>query len=180
MPKRPKRPVSVQQITGGPGPTVEAGGKTWRLGFNTQNAKARLEELVRSRVTRDALRLRREVGGEEGEQLWQDTRDSLAAGHYDTFGAGWLRVLKSSIGNALFVLSLLQKHHPEATEAEAVSLLASEPEQMEAALAVVASDFLTAVARQMATERGATPHEADKLAAELLSKATPAKPTGSG
>lgn len=177
MSKKRKPVPPAQFIAGHPGPAVESAGKTWRLGFNTQNAKARLEELIRARVLRDALRLRREAGGDDGEQLWQDTRDSLAAGHYDTFGPGWLRVLRSGIGSTLFVLSLLQKHHPTATEADAAALVANEPDQVNAALAVVAPDFFSAVARQMAAERGAPPEQAERVAAELSAALTSAAAT---
>lgn len=177
-PKRgPRRAPSAQYITMSPGPTIEADGATWRLGFNTQNAKGRLEELVRAQVVRDGLRLKRELPPEEGELLWQDTRDSLAAGHYDTFEKGWFRVLKSSVGNRLFLLSLLQKHHPNATEADALHLLTNHRDQVEAALAVVSPDFLHAVARQTATERGATPQDAEAVATGLMRTAAEALKT---
>lgn len=179
-PKPPKRTPSTQFITMSPGPTIEAGEKTWRLGFNTQNAKGRLEELVRAQVVRDALKLKTELPGDDGETLWQDTRDSLAAGHYDTFEKGWFRVLKSEIGNRLFLLSLLQKHHPDATATDALSLLTNHREQVDAALAVISPDFLHAVARQTATQKGATPHDAEAVASELMRKMQSVLVTGSG
>lgn len=179
--KLPDRVPGAQFITGAPGPTIQTPGKVWRLGLNTQNAKGRLEELVRAQVVRDALRLKREVGGDEGEQVWQDTRDALAAGHYDTFEKGWFRILKSAVGNKLFLLSLLQKHHPEATEADALALMVGAREETEAALAVISPDFLLAVARQVATERGTSPEDAGAIATELLAQTTaaPAPPTAS-
>lgn len=180
--RAPKRAPSAQFVAGHPGPVIEAGDKTWRLGFNTQNAKARLEELIRAHVVRDALKLKRDVGGADGEQVWQEYSDSLAAGHYDTFGPGWFRVMKSLTGNRLFLLSLLQRHHPDATEADAAHLLANHRDATEAALAVISPDFLRAVARQTAADRGATPHSADAFAAELLAAAqaemTPVPATG--
>ncbi|AMV24596.1 hypothetical protein VT84_09385 [Gemmata sp. SH-PL17] len=167
--KRGKRAPSTQFITMTPGPTIEADGKTWRLGFNTQNAKGRFEELVRAHVLRDAIRTR-QVLGDDGETYYQDVRDSLTAGHYDTFEPGWVRILKSSAGSRLFLLSLLQKHHPDATEADAQNLLTNHRAETEAALAVVSPDFLQAVARQTALEKGATPQAADAVAAELANK----------
>ncbi|TXH99553.1 MAG: hypothetical protein E6Q76_19585 [Rhizobium sp.] len=171
--KKPaRRQPSAQFIAGHPGPTIEAGSKTWRLGFNTQNAKARLEELIRAHVTREGLKLKRDVGGEDGDEVWQEYRDSLASGHYDTFGPGWFKVLKSLVGNKLFLLSLLQKHHPDATESDALDLLANHRDATEAALNVISPDFLSAVAREVATSRGATPQNADAFAADLIAKAS--------
>lgn len=171
MSKRSKKPKertpSVQYMTGHPGPTIDADGKTWRLGFNTQNAKGRLEELVRSRVVRDALALKESVGGEAGEKYWEDTRDALAAGHYDTFEVGWFRVVKSSVGSKLFLLALLQKHHPNATEADAYALLTNHTAQTEAAVSVIAPDFFLAVVVQMAKEQGKTIN-AEAVASELV------------
>lgn len=155
---------SAQYITGDPGPTITMGSKVWRLGFNTQNAKGRLEELIRTHVVRDALKLRGDIGGEAGEQYWQDARDALAAEHYHTFEKGWFRVLKSNVGNRLFLLSLLQKHHPDATEADALALLTQESEQTEQAMAVVSPTFICAAARQIAIERGAAEDKADAIA----------------
>jgi hypothetical protein len=173
----PSRVASVQQVTGHPGPTITTGGKTWRLGFNTQNAKGRLEELIRSQVVRSALQIRVELSSELGEQYWQDAQDSLAAQHYSTFGKGWFRVVKSAIGSKLFLLSLMQRHHPDATEADAAYLLANEPEQTEAALVVIAPDFFHAAMVQIAAEAG---KKLDPEAvAALLNEATAALATAS-
>ena len=165
-PGRAKPPAyvpSVQQLTGSPGPTVEALGKKWRLGFNDQDAKGALEELVRAHHTRRAVREKRTIGGEEGELVWSDFCAIKAQGFYDTFRPGWIATLRSEDGPFLFLQSLLQKHHPDVTLADAQEMMVGEPEQVMAAVEVVAPDFFAAVAIQ----KGHATEDAKAGAAEI-------------
>lgn len=144
------RTPSVQQLAGAPGPTVEGLGGVWRLGFNDQNAKGALEELVRAHFVRRELPLKRALPAAEGERYWRDeVRPLLDSGYYDTFGAGWVATLRSPEGVLLFLQSLLLKHHPGVTFAEARDLFAAEPEQVMAAVEVVAPDFFGRAAVEM-------------------------------
>lgn len=140
---------SVQQLASSPGPTIRALGKTWRLGFNDQNAKGALEELIRSHHTRIAIREKRNIGGEEGELAWSEFCALKAKGFYDTFGKGWQATLQSQEGVMLFLQSLLMKHHPDITTEKTIDILAAEPEETMAALEVVAPDFFAAATNQM-------------------------------
>ncbi len=162
-------------MVAGPGPTVECGGKTWRLGFNTQDAKARLEELIRAHVVRDAIKTKRAVGGAEGQEAYDHTDRQLKAGHYYTFARGWSEILQSPVGAVLYLLSLLQEHHPDAAEADALRLLSEEPEQTEQAVAAVSPDFFAAAAVQ----RGVKPADAERIA-EAVAKATTRTTSGAG
>ena len=164
-PGRAKRSYvpSVQQLASSPGPTIHALGKTWRLGFNDQNAKGALEELIRSHHTRIAVRDKRAIGGEEGELIWSEFCALKAKGFYDTLGDGWRATLKSQIGTVLFLQSLLLKHHPDMTAELALDIFAAEPEEATAALEVVAPDFFAAVAVQM----GRSTDEAHAAGAEI-------------
>lgn len=147
--KRPEFTPSVQQVVGSPGPTVEAMGKKWRLGFNDQDAKGALEELIRSHHTRQAVREKRSIGGEVGQQVWEEFCALKAKGFFDTFNRGWVATMNSAEGPFVFLQSLLLKHHPESTRADAEEMMVSEPEQVIAAVEVVAPDFFAAVAIQM-------------------------------
>lgn len=145
-----RRPASVQQIVGGPGPTVDAVGKTWRLGFNDQNAKGALEELIRAHVIRRELPIKKALGPEEGQKYWEnEIRPLFDAGYYDTFGMGWLATMKSPDGVILFLQSLLLRNHPEVTLDRAREIFAEEPDQVIAAVEVVAPDFFASAAVQM-------------------------------
>jgi len=171
--KVPKNVAGVSHMAAGPGPTVVSGGKTWRLGFNTQDAKGRLEELVRGHVVRDAIKTKRAVGGADGDETYAHTDRLLKQGHYYTFAQGWAEIIQSPVGAVMFLMSLLQEHHPDATEADAMRLLADEPEQIEAAVSAVSPDFFAAAAVQ----RGVRPEDAVKVsravAASIETRAAP-------
>lgn len=160
---------SVQQMTGRPGPTVVVGKKVYRLGFNTQDAKGRLEELVRSQKTREAVREKRRLGGQDGEDYFADFVALCDRNHYATLGPGWKAVLATPEGTVLFLLSLLQEYHPDMAAGEALELLRSEPEQCEQALRVIAPNFFRAIAVQVAMQRGAKPGpELDAAVADIV------------
>lgn len=154
----------MSQIIASPGPTIHHNGKVWRLGFNDQNAKGRLEELIRSHVIRDALQTKRELGGKDGEESYEFTDNKVKKGYYHTFAKGWNEILNSSVGAVLYMLSLLQKHHPDATEDDARTLLINEPEQSEAAIVAISPDFLETVAIQM----GVSPEKATLAAITIV------------
>lgn len=161
--KVPRHVAGVTHMVAGPGPAVEWAGKTWRFGFNHQDAKGRLEELIRAHVVRDALRTKRALGGAEGQEAYDLTDAKVKGGHYLTFARGWAEVLNSPAGVLLYTRSLLQEHHPDVTDDDVRRMLAEEPEQTEAAVAAVSPDFFKAVAVQM----GETPETAETIAAEL-------------
>lgn len=176
-PKVPREVAGVTHMTASPGPTVvEAGGRVWRLGFNDQDAKARLEELIRGHVIRDALATKRAVGGPDGEAHYRDAASRVEGGEYLTFAPGWARLMGQPAGSLLFLLSLLQEHHPDATADDVRRLSVAEPEQCEAAVRAVAPDFFAAAALQM----GLAPGAAAGLAAEMAAAIGGAAPaTGS-
>lgn len=164
----------IQRMVAHPGPTVASEGVTWRLGFNDQDAKGELEELIRAYVLRDALKNKRALGGKEGEDDYEATRAQIRRGHFHTFEKGWLDVVNSPVGAVLFLQSLLRRHHPDVTEGDARALLVREREQTEAAVEVVAPDFFKA----MAVGKGLKPADAEKFAAAVV--AGLGKPATSG
>lgn len=168
-----KKRQGVQPMIAHPGPTVACNGKTWRFGFNDQDAKGRLEELVRSHVLREALKDKAAIGGQEGDDLLSETRTQIRRGYYSTFEKGWIEVVNSPMGAVLFTLSLLQHHHPDATEQDARQLLALEPEQTEEAIFVVAPDFFQSAASQLGAKPEVARQFAEVVAASIVRKSAP-------
>lgn len=166
-PGKPKKngfAPSVQMLVSSPGPGFDALGKKWRLGFNDQNAKGALEELIREHVIRRELPVKKRLGPELGDMYWRsEVAPLLAEGYYSTFGPGWLATLKSPDGVILFVQSLLMKNHPDASAELVQEMLGDAPEQMMAAVEVVAPDFFAAVAVQM----GYSTEDARKAAPQI-------------
>ena len=173
----PRHVAGVTHMAAAPGPTVQCGGRAWRFGFNDQDAKARLEELIRAHVLRDAIANKKALGGADGAEAYQHTDTLLKQGHYLTFAKGWNEVLGSPVGGVLYPLSLLQHHHPDATEADVVRLLVEEPEQTEAAVRAISPSFWAAVA----TQKGASAADAATFAAAIAGgwAATPAPASAS-
>lgn len=166
-----KEAPSMTALTGEPGPTIVEGGKTWRLGFATQKAKARLENLFREYAVRDATE-------NESPQEAQAVRDMARGGHYRTLEAGWVVMLQSPAGQVLYLLSFLQQHHPDATYADAMRIARKEPQQVQDAMTEISPDFFKAVAREVAAERGLDADEIEKLEtvfAEAMAKNFPTK-----
>ncbi len=154
----------LTQISGGPGPTVTCDGKVWRFGYNTQNAKAHLEELIRAHVLAESR-------ANDTADEYQETRDRVRGGHYRTFSKGWLNILDSPDGTILYPLSLLKEHHPEATTKDVRRMMAKEPDQFVDALEEVSPDFWRVVAVEWASdEKEIDPDKAAELGAKFAEK----------
>lgn len=167
--KPPAGVAGVTHMTAGPGPTIleRSTGKEWRLGFDNPNAQGRLEELVRGHVLREALKNQDAVGGEAGRRLYDDAVAKLAGGHYWTYGEGWQELLKTPAGGVLYLLALLRRHHPEASEADAIRLLAEEQQQSLAALDAISPSFWAAVALKPEAGPAARAEFAAAVAADI-------------
>lgn len=167
---RPTRPVpGVRHMVGGPGPTVTAAdGTVWRLSLNHQNAKAALEELVRSHAIRTALRDKRRLGGRDGDDHYAAFEELLDGDHYLTMGKGWQAAVRSRDGNWLFLASLLAEHHPTVTPDAVRDLMAAEPEQVRAALKAVAPGFFRHVVAAWLEEKGVPAGQAATAAEQVM------------
>jgi hypothetical protein len=146
---------SIASLRAGPAPTIkeyEADGRrvinTWRLGWNTTDAKAHLEMVIVSELTRLAIKRMKQLGGQEGAEYFDLFQSRVDTGSYHTFAPGWRHVMAGLDASWLFLLSLLLEHQPDATPEDAKRLLADEPEQVGVAVGGIAPDFFAAVAVQ--------------------------------
>lgn len=175
-----KHAHTVQHTVAYPGPSFEALGKKWRLSFNDQDAKGQLEELIRAHVVREEIKTKRALGGDEGDRYWrEEVKPLLDSGYYAMFSPGWVSIMKSQAGVGMFLQSLLMKHHPEATLDTAIELFLGEPEQVIAAVEVIAPDFFAAVAVQMGHNRAEALAAAPVLAQavrDVFASLRPAEP----
>lgn len=141
---------SIAAVRAGPAPTIKehSTGRVWRLGWNTQDAKAALEMVIVSQLTLKAIETMKAMraGGLEYFEMFQNRVDS---GAYHTFAPGWRYVMAGLDASWVFLLSLLLEHQPNAIPEDAQRLLADEPEQVQVGVGVVAPDFFTAVAIQV-------------------------------
>lgn len=166
--KRPSGPApSVMQMRAGPAPTITEGRTVWRLGWNDQDAKAGLESLIVSHITRAAVKEMRGIGGQEGMQYFTAVKNLVDAGHYSTFAEGWRYVMAGTDASWLFLLSLLQFHQPGAAPEDAARLLKAEPEQVAVSVGVIAPDFFAAVVAQIGVGGGATPEQVADVAQKI-------------
>lgn len=163
--------ASVQDVLGAAGepPRVVADGVTYTVGFPTQRAKARLEELVAAAAVAAVADLKAALPADLFAEQWADVKELIRRREYRTGGKLWAETVGGAGGGVLFLLALLREHHADATEADARKLLATSREQVEAALLRVTPDFLRAVAADL----GATPDQV----ATALNRLTPSAPT---
>lgn len=156
-----KRMPSVQQMLGYPPKSLVIDGENYRLGFNDQDAKGRLEEIIGSRVWdkvySEADRMK------NGDRHIKRYEQQFAEGYYATMGEGWRQEVLCPSGVFVFFLSLMQEHQPGMTLEEATGLFQRDPVRCAHAIAAVAPDFFKAVLRQM----GATEEMIEKSAPDL-------------
>lgn len=173
--KTPKWAPPVAAVRAGPAPTITetASRRVWRLGWNTQDAKAALETAIVSQLTLEAIKKMKAMGPVAGAEYFELFQNRVDAGAYSTFAPGWRYAIGGTDGSWLFLLSLLLEHQPGATPEDAKRLLAAEAEQVRVAVGYVAPDFFGAVAVQM-KDKGVTAEQADAagrhLAAALVEK----------
>ncbi len=153
--------ASIQQMLSYPPHSLIVSGEKYLVGFNTQDAKGRLEELVAAsvwdRVYATAEKMR------HGEQHIKRVEKLFASGNYATGGEGWREEVLCPNGAILFFLSLLQEHHPDLTAEDATKIFTADPLRCRRVITEVAPDFFQAILRQL----GATEEQIQALAPEL-------------
>lgn len=152
---------SVQQMIGYPPHRLVVDGETYLVGFNDQDAKGRLEELINAqewdRVYSEADRMK------NGERHIKRHEQLISQGYYSTMGEGWRQVVLSPAGVFVFFLSLLQEHQPDLTLEDVKTLFEKDGVRCAHAIAAVAPDFFKAVLRQM----GVPEEEIEKVTPDI-------------
>lgn len=125
-------------------PEIPHGKRRWKVGHPTQDAKGRLERLVKKVALDEVRSLKGTLDPATYDETFREQVRALK--DYDTWKAGWQRIVFDPEYSALlFLWSLLQEHHPEVTEAEVRALFADAPEEVDAALVQVLPDFFQAL-----------------------------------
>lgn len=159
--------------TAGAPPEIECNGRVWRIGFPTQRAKTRLNELLIG-ITEDELEsMEGVVSPKRFKKLEDSFNADLKSGKYKTWGDGWANALGSQRGGIAFFLSLLRENHPDATEADALLLLRECGEKCQRAMLRVAPPFFSALADDHPAVMGAKESERESAKAKLLGTMMP-------
>lgn len=159
-----EHPASTQDALGSAGacPEVRWGDKTYRVGFPTQRAKARLEALVAAQAVAEVRALRDSLDPAAYAEMFEAVNDAVRTRQHRTGGRMWQRALAEPGGVLLFPLALFREHHPDMTPEELRALMIAEPEQVRAALLQVVPGFFRAVGEEI----GATPAAVEALIAQ--------------
>ncbi len=163
------RPATVQQMIGYPPKILRVDGATYKLGFNDQDAKGCLEEIISGKVWDRVYAEAERMKPLTAEKHIARHEKLFAQGYYATGGEGWGNEIHCPEGAILFFLSLLQEHQPETTPEEAARLFNAEPVKCKQAIAGVAPDFFTAIFRQVGRKMGANPDAVE----EIITKEVP-------
>lgn len=164
--------VGAQALLGESGatPEVEWNGVTWKIGHPVQRAKAVLEELAAAKAVRSVVALKSALAPAEYAEAYSEVLRQVTAGDFRTWGVGWVRQVAGADGSALFLLSLLRCHHPQATEADAAGLLAACPGEVNAAVERVTPRFFDLL---VSAVPGLTPEARADLTALFRARLTP-------
>lgn len=127
----------------GPCPTVVHQGKTWTVGHPTQKAKAWLEKLVAASALETVNELKDVLPSDEWAAEKAKVDKQIFAKQHRTWGPLWTTVTSGEDGDAIFLLSLLKLHHPEATMADARELHLNANQDVGLAFAEVLPSFFT-------------------------------------
>lgn len=164
---------------GSPCPTIAFCGKTWKVGWPTQDAKLWHEQLVAKHAEDELKASARVMDAAEFAAKWKSLENDIRAGHHRVFGPLWNATVDGPHGMPLFLLSLLKEHHADAQFADAEVLWGSCNRDVRMALAQVMPPFATLLVEKAPIDQEEKPEAAKRLAAELLLRvgvATPSTP----
>ena len=128
-------------VLGGGAEIVLPTGRVWKVGAPDQAAKRRLEQLAAAVALNEVRDLRGVLDPAAYQEAFSEVTRNLKS--YRTWQPGWQSVVMSPAGQHLFLLSLIQGPHPDATEDDVLGIFAEAPEEVAAALAQVLPDFFT-------------------------------------
>ena len=143
-PPVPKAPnVGVQLGAAGSPAEIICNGKTWRFGHPTQKAKERLEKLATAKAAHEIRRLKSDLDPATYDELFTALIDRITNGEYRTWKSGWHNTVTARDGSGfvLFLLSLLQEYHSQATEKDVEEIARYTPEEIRLAFAQLLPPF---------------------------------------
>lgn len=125
----------------GPPLTVQYEGRTYRLGFPTQAAKARYENLVLKAETDMVLRQKAFLPPDDYQMRCDKLSEQINGRAFATGEPLWMKYSLSPTGWLLWVQSLFGEHHPEITAEDVVKLLSAKGEEVRFLLGAVVPSF---------------------------------------
>lgn len=128
-------------------PTIEHEGKTWRISHPVNECKAHFVTIITANAVQNCKDLKGVLSPDVYAELWNDLVKKIAGGHFRTLNAGWIEVMQGFDADVFFLLSLLRKFHPEATEADARTLYSERREEVAAVFAQVVPGFFDSLAK---------------------------------
>lgn len=133
---------SVTQMLGTDGacPEVTFRGRVWKVGHPDQAAKAELENLAVAAAGRNVFPLKAVMPPAHYKELAETFTRAVSTGQYQTWKPGWLEM--TSQNPHLFLASLLKRHQPDATEADAMAMMEEADDRIGVALAQVIPSFI--------------------------------------
>jgi hypothetical protein len=140
---------------------IPVGVRVWKVAYPDQDAKDRLEKLVAKAALNEVRRLKGVLDAAEYAELFSEATRALP--ECRTWRAGWQRYVFDPAYAHLFLWSLLQAHHPNATERDVIGLMKEVPEEVTAALVQVIPDFF----RVLLSGLDLTPEQAETVEAAM-------------
>ncbi len=139
------QPVGIGPVLGaaGPCPVIVHKGKSWTVGHPTQKAKSWLEKLVAACALETLAELKDVLPPDEYLARRASLDQNIYQKQHRTWGPLWTTVTSGEDGDAVFLLSLLKLHHPEATMADARELHLNANREVGLAFAEVLPAFFT-------------------------------------
>lgn len=121
--------------------TVESGGQVYRVGFPTQAAKGRYEQLVFEREKATVLRQKAFLPPEDYQARCDKLSEQIEGRQFATGQPMWLKYASSGAGWVMWVQSLIDQHHPGITFEQVVKLLEAKGDEVRLVLAAVVPSF---------------------------------------
>lgn len=169
-------PPSVGDVVGSDCPVIQHGEKLWKIGHPTQAAKDRLEKLVVADAWENVTAARLGIPDVDDEAA-RSFHEAVRNREYRTGGKMWAAAFSRPDGQVKFYLSLIREHHPEATEADVMRLMADKPDEFLTAIELVTPRFFFVAAEAMKLPPDKAKAWAEKLGAEFVQKIRDARPT---
>lgn len=181
--------VSIQDALGSAGecPRFEWRGKTYKVGFPDDRAKARLEELVAQAETAAVVSLKGAIPDDDYRTQLADLGRQLRAGVREQrtkAGKLWREYMfgrNREQGFVLYLLALVQGEHPEVTETTLTAMLEESGDLLLLAADRVVPGFFDFLAAQMGVPPEVLAPVKERMTAalhDLLAGRTPSGSTG--